>query len=52
MRRNARRGSASVEAVMNFAIAVPAAFGIVLLMNYLLKTLYAMFCYTIGWPLL
>jgi hypothetical protein len=52
MSRSIRQGSASVEAVMNFAIAVPAAFGMLFLMNYLLKGLYHLFCFLIDWPLL
>ncbi|MDP1560868.1 MAG: hypothetical protein Q8M16_05685 [Pirellulaceae bacterium] len=52
MSRSIRQGSASVEAVMNFAIAVPAAFGMLFLMNYLLKGLFNLFCFLIDWPLL
>jgi hypothetical protein len=52
MIRPNRRGSTSVEVVMNFAVAVPAAFGMLLLMNYLLKSLFQFIGILLEWPLL
>jgi hypothetical protein len=47
-----RNGNVSVEVVANLAVSLVAVYSMVLLLNYLLSKLYAMFCYLVSWPIL